>query len=409
MRLTEFIAQNHDAIIADWVAFAATLRPWSDGRSTKSLRNHAEELLSAVVSDMATPQTAEEKSAKSHGLTRGGTLARVGQMHAEQRLATGFDLEQLVSEYRALRASIMRLWSEDGHGGDTDVTRFHEAIDEGLSESAVRYSEMLERTREQFVGVLGHDLRNPLQAIVVGATLLSTTEALEDREARVATRILSAANRMGRMVGDLLDLTRTRLGGGIPVVFRQMDLGPVCAQVVAELEILHPSTRIHFESHGILLGEWDTDRLHQAISNLVTNALEHGSRAAGVEVVLREQGEVVVLRVHNGGTPIPEEMLAKIFEPMVQSVAGRDQQASAPGLGLGLFIARAVAAAHGGGLSVTSTESEGTTFTMQLPRSPPSAPRPREEAAPVAEVTRPTRVRKDPPRRREASSRARSA
>lgn len=407
MRLTEFIARNHDAIIADWVAFAATLRPWSDGRSTKSLRNHAEQLLSAVVSDMETPQTAEQKSDKSHGLTRRGKLAHVGQMHAEQRLATGFDLEQLVSEYRALRASIMRLWSEDGHGGDADVTRFHEAIDEGLSESAVRYSEMLERTREQFIGVLGHDLRNPLQAIVVGATLLSTTEALEDRESRVATRILSAANRMGRMVGDLLDLTRTRLGAGIPVVFRQMDLGPVCAQVIAELEILHPSSKIRFESHGILLGEWDTDRLHQAISNLVANALQYGSRAGGVEVVAREQGDAIELRVHNGGAPIPEDMLDRIFEPMVQVVAdGRDAQTS--GLGLGLFIARAVAAAHGGALSVTSSENEGTTFTLQLPRRPPTS---RDEAvpAPVAEVTPPTRVRKDPPRRREAGSRARSA
>jgi len=415
MRLTDFIAQNHDAIIADWVEFAGTLLPWAEGRSVKSLRDHAEELLTAVVSDMEAPQTEAEKSDKSQGLTRGGSLARVGQKHAAQRLNSGFDLQQLVSEYRALRASIMRRWTEQGHGGDSDVTRFHEAIDESLAEAALGYSAMLERTREQFVGILGHDLRNPLGAIVVGATLLTTMDSLEDREVRVATRILNSANRMTRMVADLLDLTRTQLGTGIPVTLRQMDLAPVCAQVISELEIIHPGPHVRFESHGVLLGEWDTDRLHQAISNLVANALEHGSHEGGVTVTAREQGEDVVLRVHNEGPPIPQSAQARIFEPMVREDRALAEGPSA-GLGLGLFIAREVVSAHGGTLGVTSSENDGTTFTMQLPRRPPTtAAVVREVAAqPVlpassAPVTPPTRVRKAPPRPHKAEPPGHSA
>ena len=309
----------------------------------------------------------------------------------------------------------MRRWTEQGHGGDSDVTRFHEAIDESLAEAALSYSEMLERTREQFVGILGHDLRNPLGAIVVGATLLTTVDSLEDREVRVATRILNSANRMTRMVADLLDLTRTQLGTGIPVTLRQMDLAPVCAQVISELEILQPGPHVRFESHGVLLGEWDTDRLHQAISNLVANALEHGLHDGGVAVSAREQGEDVVLRVHNEGPPIPEALQAKIFEPMIRVERPRGEgsrvEGPAAGLGLGLFIAREVVAAHGGNLTVVSTANEGTTFTMQLPRRPPTTPRLWREAPPPPPevVTPPTRVRKAPPRPHKAETRGHSA
>lgn len=149
-----------------------------------------------------------------------------------------------------------------------------------------------------------------------------------------------------------------------------MDLTPVCRQVLAELEAIHPDSRLQFESKGDLHGEWDSDRLTQVISNLVANALQHGGEDGAVSVVAEEQGEEVVLRVHNEGPRIPENPMKKIFEPMVREPTQK-RGANATGLGLGLFIAREIVTAHGGTIGVTSTAKEGTTFTVQIPRHPP--------------------------------------
>lgn len=371
MRLSEFIQQHHEKIIAEWVEFATTLLPWAQGMSEKALRDHAEELLTAVVTDMKAPQSSAQQSDKSQGLAPGGALTSVGQKHAAQRLATGFNLDQLVSEYRALRASILRLWSETQGEEQNEVTRFNEAIDESLTEATVRYSKMLDLTREHFLAILGHDLRNPLGAIVMGSTILTRSERLDDKQARTAARILNSANRMNRMVGDLLDLTRTRLGHGIPVTPKPMDLTTICEQVIAELEAVYPDCPLRFEAIGDLVGEWDSDRLTQVLSNLVANALQHGTEGGAVSVVVQGRSEEVVLRVNNEGPVIPEAALKTIFEPMVRQQSP-DNDRNASGLGLGLYIAHEVVTAHGGTLAVTSTEKDGTTFTAQLPRHPKS-------------------------------------
>lgn len=372
MRLTEFIQQNRKKIIEEWVRFAATLLPWAKGIDVKGLADHAEEVLTAVVSDMKSPQSRTEKSDKSKGLAAEGALGRVGQKHAAERLETGLSLNQLVSEYRALRASVLRLW--EGAQGDKqgEVTRFNEAIDETLAESMARYSETVSNTRDQFLGILGHDLRSPLSSIILGATQLTKSEGLDDKQAQVAMRILSSAQRMSRMVNDLLDLTRTRLGSGIPVTLNPMDLTTVCQQVITELEGVYPGRRLRLEAKGDLHGEWDSDRLTQVISNLVSNALQYGEEGT-VSVVARAHGEEAVLQVHNEGPPIPKSRMKEIFDPMVRhrsSAPNGDKNVT--GLGLGLYIAREVVAAHGGTLSVTSTQKEGTTFTVRLPRHPAS-------------------------------------
>ena len=265
MRLTEFIEQEHKKIIEAWVAFAATLLPWAKGMDEKDLRDHAVELLAAVVSDMKSPQSGAEQSEKGKGRAvegaMEGVLASVGQKHASERLKTGFKLDELVSEYRALRASVLRLWAESRGEEQREVTRFNEAIDESLTEATSWYSEELSRTREQFLAILGHDLRNPLAAIVMGAHLLTESESsIDDKQLRVATRILNSAGRMERMVKDLLDLTRTRMGAGIPVTPKRMDLTHVCHQVISELGAIHPDSHLRFESKGDLQGEWDGDR-----------------------------------------------------------------------------------------------------------------------------------------------------
>lgn len=178
---------------------------------------------------------------------------------------------------------------------------------------------------------------------------------------------------MNRIVGDLLDLTRTRLGSGIPIVPKPMDLIPVCRQVVAELEGIHPDCQLHFESKGDLRGEWDSDRLTQAISNLVANAMQYGCADGPVSVVAQAHGDEVVLRVRNQGEPISEGAMKKIFDPMVRQPTQKGDQ-HPTGLGLGIYIAREVVTAHGGTIAVTSTRKEGTTFTVQIPRRLPKIP-----------------------------------
>jgi signal transduction histidine kinase len=369
MRLTKFIAMHHDAIIEEWIAFAKTLHPWADGLDEKVLRDHAEELLTAVVVDMEAPQSSAEKSAKSKGHAAEGSLGMVGHKHAAQRMYTGFNLDQLVSEYRALRASVLRLWAKGQGDSEDDVTRFNEAIDESLTEATVRYSQMLDRTKDQFLGILGHDLRNPLSAVIMGATVLTKSESIDLKQSRIATRILNSAERMNRLVSDLLDLTRTRLGSGIPITPKRMDLKSLCQQIIAELEAVHPDCHVRFASKGELLGDWDSDRLAQVISNLVANALQHGPEEAIVRVIAEELGDAVRLQVHNEGT-IPESVMKKIFEPMVHA-PNETGDRNRSGLGLGLYIAREVAVAHGGSIEVSSSKKDGTTFTVSLPRHLP--------------------------------------
>ena len=364
--LKAFIEQHHKKIIEEWVTFARGLHPWSNGLSEKELEDHADELLTAVVADMESTQTGAETSIKSKGGAAAGALTSIGHKHASDRLESGFKLDQLVSEYRALRASVVRLWGE-AHG-DTrgELTRFNEAIDETLAQGAAQYSELLNHTREQFLAVLGHDLRNPLGAIIVGASLLTKLESLGDKEARAVTRILNSAERMGRMVGYLLDLARTRLGGTIPITPSRMDLAAVCKQVLAELRVIHPHRQLTFEARGDLSGDWDSDRLAQVVSNLAANALQYS--ASAVSVVGEGDRHEVLLRVHNDGAPIAAQALKTIFEPMVRQAGPDDANQNATGLGLGLFIAREILTSHGATVGVTSTANEGTTFTVKLPR-----------------------------------------
>lgn len=379
MRLTEFIEHERDKILDEWVAFAATLLPWAKGMTESELRDHAAELLVAVVYDMKTPQSRAEQSEKSKGRdveeAEEGDLASVGHAHASERLKSGFKLEELVSEYRALRASVLRLWAEAHGEKQAEMTRFNEAIDESLTEATTWYAEELDRTREQFLAILGHDLRNPLSAIVLGAQLLTNSEStLDDTQLRVVTRIRNSAGRMERMVYDLLDLTRTRLGSGIPVTPKRMNLTLVCHQVISEFEAVHPGHHVRFESQGDLHGEWDSDRLHQVVSNLVANALQYGGDEGCVSVVAEEHGEEVALRVHNQGEHIPDDALEKIFEPMVRYAAQNGSNRNSTGMGLGLYIVKEIVTAHGGTIGVTSTEKDGTSFTVMLPRHAPERP-----------------------------------
>ena len=229
------------------------------------------------------------------------------------------------------------------------------------------------RFREHFVGIVGHDLRNPLSAIVTASQLLLRHGGLADRQAKAVARIASSADRMARMIADLLDFTRSRLGGGFPIQTRRADLRELCAAVIEELELAYPSRSVEFEARGDAWGNWDPDRMAQVVSNLVGNALQHSPETSTVRVDLRDEGDRVVFETSNAGTPIPPEVLPHIFEPGRRGPPGVGRQESS-GLGLGLYIVRQIVLAHGGEISVRSSAAEGTTFVVSLPRRPRALP-----------------------------------
>ncbi|WP_164012235.1 PAS domain-containing sensor histidine kinase [Pyxidicoccus trucidator] len=230
----------------------------------------------------------------------------------------------------------------------------------------IRAEEERERTsrfREHFLGVVSHDLRNPLSAILLGANALLHAGTLDERQGRVVARIARSAAGMERMIADLLDFTRVRLGGGFPLEPVPTHLDALCLEVLEELEVAWPARELRGLLAPMPPGRWDRNRLTQVVSNLVGNALQHSPEGTPVTVTTRAEGSLAVLEVHNEGAAIPPELRAHLFEPFRRG----EHTPGRRGLGLGLYIAHEIVRAHGGGLAVRSAGEEGTTFTVRLP------------------------------------------
>ena len=235
---------------------------------------------------------------------------------------------------------------------------------------AAERAALVEKTRtqefqERFLGILGHDLRNPLAAIDMGLANLQP-KLTDPKMVRVIERMRASSARMSRMISQILDLTRTRLASGLEVRRRPMDLGEVLVHIVEELRVAHPDRRIDLRSVS-LPGAWDRDRLEQVFSNLVGNALLYGDAAKPITVAATTVGELVRVDVHNEGAPIPNALQADLFNPFRRG--GDDaRRLKTEGLGLGLYISKEVITAHGGTIEVRSSAAEGTTFRVTLPR-----------------------------------------
>lgn len=224
--------------------------------------------------------------------------------------------------------------------------------------------------QQLLVGVVSHDLRNPLSAILGGAGLL-LRRSEDPRQIRTVERIISSARRATRIINDLLDVTRVRLGDGIPIGRKSIDLGQVLQDTVEEIREAHPGRDIELDAPESVLGEWDADRLAQVVTNLLANALHHGPSATKVKVALRVSPAEVEIEVYNRGPAIPPEILPLIFDPFKrgeQQLASGRATGKAEGLGLGLYIVHQVIAAHGGRVGAQSTDLDGTRFTVVLPR-----------------------------------------
>jgi signal transduction histidine kinase len=219
---------------------------------------------------------------------------------------------------------------------------------------------------QQMVGIVSHDLRNPLSAILVSANLLLRFGNLDVMQTRNIGRVVTSAMRAERMIRDLLDFTQARMGGGIPVQRTTVDLHLLVQQVVEELSSAHPKSEIRLVQTGSGTGEWDSDRIAQVLTNLVRNAIHYSAPHTPVTIESRGLSDPLVLTVHNEGPPITAEAHGGLFHPMRR---GNDiAQRGRDGLGLGLFIVQQIVAAHEGLVSCHSAAGVGTTFTVTLPR-----------------------------------------
>jgi len=222
----------------------------------------------------------------------------------------------------------------------------------------------VEEAHDQFIGILGHELRNPLTSIVGG---LDQLRDLPAPFARIVARLTRSTDRIEVLVRDLLDFARGRLGGGIPIAPRPCDMDVICREVVEESKQAHAGRAIHYKGDDDLTGEWDPYRIAQVMSNLVRNAVVHGLDP--IVVTSRAADDRVITEVHNRGTPIPAALVPTLFEPFTRGVyVVDDGQAGGVGVGLGLYIASDIVHAHGGTLSVASSVVEGTSFSFSLPR-----------------------------------------
>ncbi|MBJ2158730.1 sensor histidine kinase [Variovorax sp. IB41] len=372
MRLADFIDANVEPILSSAEAFAATMLPASSHLDAEALRDHMPMILAAVAKDLRSAQTSHEQLAKSLGQQPHihGAPETAAQTHALLRAKAGFDIAQLVAEYRALRASVLSLWFESGKMGDAqtqdDLIRFNEAIDQAVAESVTYFTAEMDRWRHVFLGVLGHDLRGPLNAILLTAEVLSkmTTEAPLERH---TVRLIQSGKRMKTLLDDLLDFSRASLGLGLSLHLTPVDLASVCAEEVELLRAALPNAEISFRSAGETAGSFDGSRVREVLGNLVSNAARYGTQKAVIDVALVGDERDVRLSVTNTGEPIPEEQVQALFEPLRRGRPS-DELAESANLGLGLFIVREIAKAHGGEITVTS--AGGTTvFTLMLPRS----------------------------------------
>jgi sigma-B regulation protein RsbU (phosphoserine phosphatase) len=221
--------------------------------------------------------------------------------------------------------------------------------------------------REQLIGIVGHDLVNPLSTILIAGQLLLEREGLGEYATELARKITGNASLAVRLIEQLLDFTRSRLGGGIPIDPKPFDMNDVVRQAIGGTELMHPDRPLNLDVKGDVTGVWDRDRMYQVLANLVGNAVHHGEARSSIDLRIDGRKTEVVIEVTNRGNAIPPATLPFIFDPFRHGRA--DHASKTRGLGLGLFIVRQIIRSHGGSIAVTSSEREGTTFRVVLPRS----------------------------------------
>jgi len=370
MLLSEFILRDMESILVEWEAFAATQFPASANPGQLTLRDHAQQILEAVARDLSTSQTRQAQADKSKGRARKlkGAPETAAETHAVLRAKSGLDINQLVAEYRALRASVLRQWMDacpDELSLD-DIVRFNEAIDQAIAESIAFFSAQVEEARNLLLGMLGHDMRSPLSTIQMTAKYLAALNA-GDEVSLAASRLIRSGASMKALLDDLVDFSRTKLGLGINITLANVDLAVLFADEMEQLRGAHPRRRLELQVVGDTRGRWDSVRLQQVLRNLVSNAIRYGASDAPVRVLLTGEKAEVRLDVINAGPTIDVSVLDEIFHPLKRGPTQEAARGTDGSLGLGLYIVNQIALAHGGNVAVRSARGE-TIFVVRLPR-----------------------------------------
>lgn len=372
MKLVNFIKKHKEDITSEWVGFAEENIDCVKELNQEEVRDHILQMLNRIVESMETSENNEEQESKSKGkkiMGSGESLA--ANQHGQQRADVGFDLMELSSEFRALRASVLRLWEANGKtkNPETDfqeLVRFNEAIDELWMISLKQFDHKVDESKNWFMGTLGHDLRNPLAAIAGVQSILKLSKNLTEKERSLIGHSESSVKRMKELIDNLLELTRLRLGNGMPIKKTPLDLSEQTEKIVEEIKLSNPKDEIIIESSGPVTGEWDAMRLDQLMTNLIINALRYKKHGSPVTISISKKGNEAFFKVHNIGEPLSESIKEMIKTGLVTRTAG--DPTNKDSYGLGLYIVKAIVDGHKGQLKVTSNEKSGTTFKITLPR-----------------------------------------
>jgi signal transduction histidine kinase len=371
--LSTFITNHLEEILEEWEV-ASHARATHDRRGNlAAIRDHLGELLRTIARDLDTSADIESSPrdrAVAH--REKSNVEALGEKHGAGRAQQGLSLNHVIAEFPTLRSCLTRLWLRSLQSVTSDdvrdLARFDEAIDLALSKSVSEFIESLNHSRETFLGILGHDLRNPLAAITAAGKLMLEESLAEEDRRTLTQRIVNSGERMQHMIADLLDFARARLGGRIPIARHAVDLTKLLHDAADEVATSHPTRPIRVERRGNLHGNWDERRIGQAIGNLLGNAVEHGAPDTPIDLSAIGDEREVKIAVHNQGPAIPEARRKQIFQPPSDAVIGRRVERDPNHLGLGLFITNAIIAGHGGRIEVDSPGAGGNTFTIHLPR-----------------------------------------
>lgn len=367
MRLSAFIATFCEQIIDEAVAFARTLATFTEADEA-IVRDHIPEMLGVIAADISDAQSRAASVAKSHGLAAAAANFTNADLHGRHRAQSGLSIELLVAEYRALRASVLRLWSEQfapDQNAIRDISRFNEAVDQAIAESVRAFAAETEARRQFFLAALGHDLRGPLTAVLLTSqAIASKAQPPISAYSAVLTR---SAKRMSALLDSLLELNIASLGGAITLDIREGDLGPECDEEVEILSAAFPQASIEYSAAGDCHGDFDISRVREALCNLISNAAKHGALREPIRVSLDGREPSVRLSVTNAiDDPIPEGELELLFDPLRRR-AGQLEGGERTSLGLGLFITREIAKAHGGEATAACL-GNAITFTLLIPK-----------------------------------------
>ncbi len=372
MKFIPFIKKHTEEITDEWVKFAQDNISGVNKMQLEEVRDHIKQMLERIVESMETSETDAQQEKKSKGnKNMSSGESKAANQHGEQRADKGFDAMELSSEFRALRASVLRLWeinskTEEWETDFHDMIRFNEAVDELWLISLDRFQDKVDERKNWVMGIVGHDLRNPLAAISGVQSILKLSKNLSEKERSLLGRAGSSVKRMTELIDNLLELTDLRLGSGMKIHKAPVDLSEQSEKIVQEVQLAYPEAELIIQSPGPVQGEWDVVKLDQLMTNLITNALRHGKPGGPVTVNISAKGNEAFFKVHNEGSPVPEEIKDMISKGMVTKTNGDHRKKES--YCLGLYIVKQIVDGHKGQINLISTEEKGTTFKITLPR-----------------------------------------